>query len=233
MLLLFDQSAFFQKSCYNRTDNNFNKAQMWKCQLPLWSETHTIVSLANSIGFKRRLTARILKLPPVFGAYSNFLPSLPSLSPAPCRSPSKAQWIYVRKDPFNHGAQTTTTWHSSKSKWRSPSTNLFCEESFQKRKRSEKAVSYSLHCTSDQTTSSGVAFQPVHQTFQHQNFTNCTSQVSYMTIRDKSCRKSARALCTFIAVEILRDDLNGDLEHVTHLQQDAWCQNLQAAFWPL
>lgn len=27
IVLLFDQSAFFQKSCYNRTDNNFNKAQ--------------------------------------------------------------------------------------------------------------------------------------------------------------------------------------------------------------
>jgi hypothetical protein len=105
IVLLFDQSAFFQKSCYNKQITTSIKHkiifQMRKCQLPLWSETHTIVSLANSIRFKRRLTARILKSPPVFGAYSNFLPSLPSLSPAPCRSPSKAQWIYVRKDPYS------------------------------------------------------------------------------------------------------------------------------------
>jgi hypothetical protein len=42
-----------------------------------------------------------------------------------------------------------------------------------------------------------------------------------MTITHKSYMKSGRVLCTFIAIEILKDDSHGNLEHVIHLQQDA------------
>jgi hypothetical protein len=46
--------------------------------------TPDISVIGNNSRLKTRLTARILKKSaPVFGAYSNFLPSLPSLSLAP------------------------------------------------------------------------------------------------------------------------------------------------------
>jgi hypothetical protein len=50
IVLLFDQSAFLQKSCYNRTDNNFNKAQNYfsNVKMPtsflIWNPYNCVIS---------------------------------------------------------------------------------------------------------------------------------------------------------------------------------------------